>query len=85
MTADGRYGPGARTGEGGRPCPVRACTWPVPPGRLMCPGHWRMVPGPVRKAVWAAWQGGAGAGSPAHLAAIRAAIRSVNSQSGAGQ
>ena len=37
-----------------------------------------MVPAPLRTAVWSAWQDGAGAGSPAHAAAIRAAIRAVN-------
>jgi hypothetical protein len=44
---------------------------------LMCPRHWYLVPKPLRKAVWIAWRRGAGAGSPAHRAAMRAAIAAV--------
>jgi hypothetical protein len=35
-------------------------------------------------AVWAAWDNGAGAGSPAHMAAITAAITAVNVKLAAG-
>jgi hypothetical protein len=44
----------------------------------MCPGHWYQVPKPVRRAVWIAWRRGAGAGTPAHAAAIRLAVAAVN-------
>jgi hypothetical protein len=59
-------------------CPAAGCTREIRYEMLMCPIHWRMVAQPVRAAVWNAWQDGAGAGSPQHAAAIRAAIRSVN-------
>lgn len=59
-------------------CPATACTRELRYEMLMCPGHWHMVPRPVRAAVWNAWQDGAGAGTPQHTAARAAAIRSVN-------
>jgi hypothetical protein len=43
---------------------------------LACRPHWYSVPKPLRDAVWAAWEDGAG--SPAHTAAIDAAIRAMN-------
>lgn len=46
----------------------------------MCRPHWRMVPKPLQRAVWAAWRNGLGAGSPEHAAAIRAAIKAVNAK-----
>jgi len=45
---------------------------------LMCPRHWYLVPKPLRRAVWIAWRRGAGAGSPAHRAAMTAAIAAVS-------
>ena len=59
-------------------CPVPVCAEQVDLDRLMCPGHWAQVPKPFRRAVWIAWNGGAGAGSPAHRAAMRAAIAAVS-------
>jgi len=59
-------------------CPAPVCTEQVAPDMLMCPRHWYLVPKPLRSAVWAAWRHGAGAGSPAHQAAIRAAISAVS-------
>ncbi len=59
-------------------CPAPVCTEQVDPDMLMCPRHWYQVPGPLRRAVWIAWRRGAGAGSPAHRAAMRAAIAAVN-------
>jgi hypothetical protein len=44
---------------------------------LMCPQHWHQVPKPIRAAVWRAWRRGAGAGTPAHRAAMTAAIAAV--------
>jgi hypothetical protein len=59
-------------------CPARLCTEQVDPDMLMCPHHWRLVPKPLRKAVWIAWRHGAGAGTPAHRAAMRTAIAAVS-------
>ena len=59
-------------------CPGLGCTEQVGPDRLMCPACWFLVPKPVRRAVWIAWNRGAGAGGPAHQAAMRAAIAAAN-------
>ena len=59
-------------------CPVGTCTERVSDDMLMCPGHWRQVPKAIRRAVHAAWRGGAGEGSLAHHSAITAAVRAVN-------
>ena len=59
-------------------CPAGLCTEQVGPDMLMCPGCWYQVPKPVRRAVWTAWRRGAGAGTPAHRAAIRLAVAAVN-------
>jgi hypothetical protein len=61
-------------------CPADGCTASVDISMLMCSRHWYMVPKPLRNAVWAAWKRGAGAGTPAHTAAIRAAIDAVNAR-----
>jgi hypothetical protein len=47
---------------------------------LMCRPHWFMVPKPLRDAVWNAWAGGLGRGSPAHRDAILAAVEAVNAK-----
>jgi len=44
----------------------------------MCPPHWRMVPRAIRAAVWVSWDRGTGAGTPAHRAAAKAAVRAVS-------
>jgi hypothetical protein len=59
-------------------CPVGGCRESVRADRLMCRPHWYLVPRPLRDAVWAAWRSGGGAGSPAHAAAVRAAIAAVD-------
>ena len=59
-------------------CPAPVCTEQVDLDMLMCPRHWYLVPKPLRRAVWIAWRRGAGAGSPAHRAAMRAAIAAVS-------
>jgi hypothetical protein len=59
-------------------CPVKGCPQRVSPSMLMCRQHWYMVPKPLREAVYAAWQDGAGAGSPAHRAAMKAATDAVD-------
>jgi hypothetical protein len=58
-------------------CPAPVCTEQIDPDMLMCPRHWYQVPKPLRRAVRIAWRRGAGAGSPAHTAAMRAAIKAV--------
>ena len=45
-------------------CPAPLCTEQIEPDMLMCPRHWYQVPKPLRRAVWIAWDRGAGAGSP---------------------
>jgi hypothetical protein len=65
-------------------CPVGGCRAKVRRDRLMCAPHWYQVPRPLRDAVWAAWQSGAGAGTPAHTAAITAAIAAVDRLRGHG-
>ena len=62
----------------GHDCPARGCPQRVPDHMLMCRPHWYMVPKTERQAVWAAWDGGSGAGTPEHQDAIRAAVKSVN-------
>ena len=59
-------------------CPASLCTEQIDSDMLMCPRHWHLVPAAVRRAVWIAWKRGAGAGTPAHRAAIRLAIAAVN-------
>jgi hypothetical protein len=60
-------------------CPRNGCpVTDVPDAKLLCPNDWYRVPKPLRRAVWIAWHRGAGAGSPAHRAAMRAAIAAVN-------
>ena len=59
-------------------CPAPVCTEQVDPDMLLCPTHWNQVRKPLRRAVWIAWNHGAGAGTPAHRAAMRAAIAVVS-------
>jgi hypothetical protein len=59
-------------------CPVGGCTRDVPYAKLMCAPDWRLVPKPLQSAVYAAWANGRGAGTPAHQAAIDAAIAAAN-------
>jgi hypothetical protein len=61
----------------GHRCPVPGCTRHARAGQLMCRPHWAALPGAFRGAVLAAWQGGDGAGTPAHAAATAAAIAAV--------
>ena len=59
-------------------CPVTRCTARVPADRLMCKPDWYAVPRALRDAVWRTWQNGQGAGTPAHTAAITAAVAAVD-------
>jgi hypothetical protein len=58
-------------------CPGPGCEAEVDPSMLMCPACWHQVPKPVRRAVHIAWNRGAGAGTPAHRAAVRLAVAAV--------
>lgn len=65
--------------EGVHRCPAKGCPRTnVPADKLMCGIHWRLVPAPLQRAVYQAWDHGAGRGSPEHLAAMAAAVRVVN-------
>lgn len=77
-------GTAAATPSATHQCPARSCKRQVGTNLLMCPQHWWMVPRALRHAVWVAWKAGQGAGSPAHRAAIRAAINAVNKRVGDG-
>lgn len=39
-------------------CHARGCEVPVRPELLMCLAHWRMVPRPIQRLVWAAYRPG---------------------------
>lgn len=39
-----------------RECPAEACPRAVRPGHLMCAYHWRTVPAPTQRRVWATWR-----------------------------
>ncbi len=59
-------------------CAAIACEVPVPSGMLMCRGHWRMVPGPLKSAVYRTWKlfRGGGPQGPYHTA-VKAAVDAV--------
>ncbi len=73
-------GRGPGSGRTAHLCPVGGCRQQVRADRLMCRAHWYQVPRPLRDTVWAAWRSGAGVGTPAHAAAISAAIAAVQAQ-----
>ena len=58
-------------------CPGPGCAEEVDSSRLMCPRCWYQVPKPIRRAVHIAWSRGAGAGTPAHRAAISLAVAAI--------
>jgi hypothetical protein len=59
-------------------CPATGCKIPVDADKLMCGPHWAMVPGPLQKAVYRAWDHGNGSGTAAHVHAMDYAIGAVN-------
>jgi hypothetical protein len=61
-------------------CPIDGCQHQVPRNKLMCVRHWALVPSELGKAVYAAWKGGHGAGTPEHAAACQAAIDAVHAK-----
>ena len=58
-------------------CPIGDCTWLLPAAKLMCLDHWRRVPEPLKRAVYAAYANGDGVGSDELAAAHAAAIAAV--------
>lgn len=61
-------------------CHALNCSVPVPPNRLMCLRHWRMVPRTYQAAVWATYRPGQEIDklpSPEYLHAADAAIAAV--------
>ena len=62
-------------------CAARNCDVVVPPSRLMCGRHWRMVPPGLQAAVWRHYRPGQGRDrrpSREYLRAMMAAIRSMS-------
>jgi hypothetical protein len=58
-------------------CPVEGCRVLLPPAKLMCLDHWRIVPESTRKAVYAAYDFGAGIGTEVLAQVQDAAIAAV--------
>ena len=61
-------------------CHAKGCAVEVPPEMLMCLRHWRMVPQPLKRAVWMTYRNGQcddKKPSLAWVAAADAAIRAV--------
>lgn len=61
-------------------CHIPNCTATVPPERLMCVSHWRMVPKHLQREVWRHYRRGQcddKRPSTEYLAAARAAITAV--------
>ena len=56
-------------------CPIRGCGSRVDPDRLMCHGHWRMVPLPLQKTIWRLWSNGRP--KSGHAEACQSAIEQV--------
>lgn len=63
-------------------CAAHGCQQQVPSKLLMCVDHWRMVPAPLRREVWAHWHRLARDASArgAYDAAVRAAQDAVHAK-----
>jgi hypothetical protein len=61
-------------------CPIEGCQQRVPNYKLLCGAHWLLVPTPLKRAVYAAWKNGKGAGSEEHREACQAAIDFVHAK-----
>jgi hypothetical protein len=60
-------------------CPAPGCDAQVPRSQLACRRHWFAIPKPLRDEVWRAYRG-PGPGSAEHIAAITAAIESLEDE-----
>lgn len=58
-------------------CPIRGCDRQVPDHQLLCLPHWRQTPHHLQRELYDSWARGRGAGSPRHIAAMRACVRAV--------
>lgn len=58
-------------------CPAPPCDREIGADYLACRRHWHMVPKAIRRALLLAWDGGRGRGTPAHRAAMSAAVRTL--------
>ena len=58
--------------------PGPRCDAEVDSSELMCAGHWRQVPKPIRRAFWITWNRLSCQGNLAHASAIRAAVAAVS-------
>lgn len=56
-------------------CAIEECPIAIARSQLMCAGHWRLVPRPVQAEIYAVYR--KRRGSPAHLAAIARAVKTV--------
>ena len=59
--------------------PVQGCRKSVHFSKLMCSGHWRLVPSDLQRQVYAAYNQGRGQGSQEHVQACLNAVNAVNS------
>lgn len=59
-------------------CPVAGCTRLLPWSILMCRQHWALVPRPLQRQVYRAWNDGTPA--PDYLAVRQAAVDAVDAQ-----
>lgn len=70
-------------------CQIRVCDQRISLDKLMCAPHWRMVPVPLQRAVYAAWDavkaGPCGVNREEHRNACAAAIAAVEEQLDAAQ
>jgi hypothetical protein len=77
LTAGQGRGPGGRLTalpQRANRCPNSGCGEQIDPSRLMCRGHWYLVPKQLRDRVWTTWRSGQGALGPEHREAVRLAI-----------
>jgi hypothetical protein len=65
-------------------CPATGCKRNLPDHLLMCKPHWFQVPHHLRRAVWSAYQDGAGVGTLELLQAQTLAIEAVDEKNAAG-
>jgi hypothetical protein len=61
-----------------RLCKATGCTEPIEKDKVVCIEHWRKVPIEVQQAVYREYR--RGAGSPAHLAAVKAVVAAASDE-----
>jgi len=55
-------------------CPAPGCSKRVPHDMLACRRHYHELPKALKRELYRAWDGGDGAGSPEHDAAMQACV-----------